>query len=102
LRRDERSDDTGGLNGVPAPKAGEYKVSGPGAPLQPIGASVLSLTETSLQTVEAIEFNDQLTVAAASTATRSDRSLWWALACAGFIVLLVEWWWFHRAGAVAV
>ncbi|MDB6149259.1 MAG: hypothetical protein JWQ44_707 [Chthoniobacter sp.] len=102
LRREERSDDTGRLNGVPAPKAGEYKISGPGAPPQPIGASVLSLTETSLQTVEAIEFNDQLTVAAASTATRSDRSLWWALACAGFIVLLVEWWWFHRAGAIAV
>ena len=96
FRRVERSDEQGQLSGIPAPRAGEYTISAAGGPPQQVGASLLSLAETSLAGVSQIEFADKLTVAAASSAPKSDRSLWWLLACAGFVVLLLEWWWFQR------
>jgi hypothetical protein len=27
---------------------------------------------------------------------KSDRALWWGIALAAFLALLVEWWWFQR------
>jgi hypothetical protein len=97
--REERTDAQGRLNGVPAPQAGDYTISEGGKVVRHAGASLLSVSETSLAGVSQIEFADKLTVAAASGVSKSDRSLWWMLACAGFVVLLVEWWWFqHRPG----
>lgn len=60
------------------------------------GASLLSSSETRLIGVEQIQFNEQLSVAATTTPLKTDRSLWWTLACVGFVVLLVEWWFFNR------
>ncbi|HEX8295444.1 MAG TPA: BatA and WFA domain-containing protein [Chthoniobacteraceae bacterium] len=100
LRREERSDARGLLTGLPAPHAGEYVLHGSSEPIR-LGVSLLSPSETSLAAVDRIEFNDQLSVAAATVAPKSNRSLWWALACAGFLVLLLEWWWFNRHGALA-
>lgn len=95
--REERSDEQGQLGGIPAPRAGEYTISGPGTVPSRIGASLLSPQETSLAAIEQIEFNDQITVkAAAGAVPKTDRALWWLLACGGFGVLLVEWWLFHR------
>ena len=65
-----------------------------------VGASLLSTSETGLAAVSEMEFGDRISVATASTATKSDRSLWWTLALAGFAVLLVEWWWFQRRAVV--
>ena len=102
FRRTERSDGRGQLSGIPAPRVGEYVISGDASDVVRIGASLLSASETALATVDQIQFNDQLTVTAAAAVQKSDRSLWWSLACAGFVVLLVEWWWFHRRGALAL
>ena len=99
--RDERTDDRGQLTGIPAPRAGDYTITDGTAPPRHIGASLLSPAETSLAAVSQIEFADQLTVAASTAVPKADRSLWWALACAGFVVLLVEWWWFQRRPGVA-
>jgi hypothetical protein len=93
--RTERADERGMLSGVPAPRAGEYQLTAGGA-TQAIGASLLSTSETSLTTVSEMEFGDRIAVAAASVAPKADRSLWWTLALAGFVVLLVEWWWFQK------
>ena len=95
-RREARSDAAGQISGLPAPRAGEYLLTGDDGSTQRLGASLLSPTETSLAAVDRIEFNDQLSVTAATAASKSDRSLWWALAFAGFVLLLVEWWWFQR------
>jgi hypothetical protein len=95
-RREARSDAVGQLTGLPAPITGEYVLTGDDGSTQRLGASLLSAAETALDAVERIEFNDQLSVAAATAPQKSDRSLWWALALAGFVVLLVEWWWFQR------
>jgi hypothetical protein len=94
--REERSDDRGQLTGLAAPRAGDYTLSAAGTEVRHLGASLLSPAETSLAGVHQIEFADALTVAAASTVPKADRSLWWGLACTGFVVLLVEWWWFQR------
>jgi hypothetical protein len=99
--RDERTDDRGQLTGIPAPRAGDYTLTdGTSAPRH-LGASLLSPAETSLATVTQIEFADQLTVTATTAVPKADRSLWWLLACIGFAVLLVEWWWFQRRPRVA-
>ena len=100
FQREERTDERGELSGLPAPLAGDYTISEGGAEVRHVGASLLSPAETSLAGVDQISFADELTVAAASAAPKSDRSLWWALACAGFVVLLGEWWWFQRRASV--
>jgi hypothetical protein len=99
--RDERTDDRGQLTGIPAPRAGDYTITDGTAPPRHLGASLLSPAETSLATVTQIEFADQLTVTATTAVPKADRSLWWLLACIGFAVLLVEWWWFQRRPRVA-
>ena len=99
--REAGSDERGQLTGVPAPKAGEYKIRDGAGNALSIGASVLSASETSLASVEQIEFNDRLKVSAASVPVSSDRPLWWPLALAGFGVLLVEWWFFNRRSVMA-
>jgi len=96
-RHEMRSDADGRLTGLPAPLAGEYVLKGDDGSTQHIGASLLSPAETSLATLDRIDFNDQLSVKAAPAPAKSDRSFWWALAFAGFLILLLEWWWFQRA-----
>ncbi|MEO6739882.1 MAG: BatA and WFA domain-containing protein [Chthoniobacteraceae bacterium] len=91
----ERADERGAIAGIPAPRVGEYTLTVAGT-ARTLGASLLSATETGLAAVSEVEFGDRISVATASTATKSDRSLWWTLALAGFVVLLIEWWWFQR------
>ena len=99
--RDAGSDERGQLAGIPAAKAGEYKILDGGNVTESIGASVLSVSESSLASVEQIEFNDHLKVSAANAPVSTDRPLWWPLALTGFGVLLVEWWFFNRRSAMA-
>ena len=94
--REAAGDERGMLTGIPAAKAGEYTISGGIGVVARVGASVLSMSESSLAGVEQIEFNDRLTVTAASAPVSTDRALWWPLALAGFGMLLVEWWFFNR------
>jgi hypothetical protein len=93
--RTEHTDDRGMVGGIPVRHVGEYHLTADGA-AQTIGASLLSAAETNLATVSEVEFGDRISVPASSTAAKSDRSLWWALALGGFGVLLVEWWWFQK------
>lgn len=95
FRWTEKSDPRGVLSGIPAPRVGEYVLSLTGGDRR-LGASLLNLQETSLATVEEVEFGDRLSVTAESAAVKSDRSLWWLLAACGFGIMLVEWWWFQR------
>ena len=60
-----------------------------------VGASLLDARETSLQVVEEIQFGE-LTIAAAEGRLETDRPLWQILAALAFILLLMEWWFFHR------
>ncbi len=99
--REAGTDERGQLAGVSAPKAGEYTISDGSQTAASVGASVLSVKETSLASVEQIEFNDRLKVAASTAPVSTDRPLWWPLALAGFGVLIVEWWFFNRRSVMA-
>lgn len=101
LRLEAKSDARGQLTGVPAPRAGEYVITGDDAPLR-IGVSLLSPMETSFVAVDQIEFNEQLKVSAASGTPRADRSLWWLISLIALVILLVEWWWFNRRPVAAM
>jgi hypothetical protein len=101
FRHTGNADDQGRLTGIPAPRAGEYTITASGTPPQRVGASLLSPAETSLAVVDQLQFSDQLTVTAATAPVKSDRSLWWGVALAAFLALLVEWWWFQRPGRLA-
>ena len=95
FRLEAKSDARGQLSGVPAPRAGEYVISGDAAPMR-IGVSLLSPAESSFAAVDQIEFNEQLKVSAAYGTPRADRSLWWMISLIALAVLVVEWWWFNR------
>jgi Ca-activated chloride channel family protein len=98
FRATARTDARGLLTGIPAPRAGEYSITGDAGSVR-AGVSVLSPAETALTAVDQIEFNEQLKVTAATGALRSDRSLWWGLSAIALGVLVVEWWWFNRRPA---
>jgi hypothetical protein len=93
--RTERTDERGMVSGIPALRVGEYKLTA-GQTERIFGASLLSTSETGLASVNEVEFGDRISVSAASVPAKSDRSLWWTLALLGFVVLLVEWWWFQK------
>jgi hypothetical protein len=99
-RRIVQADKQGRLAGIPAPRAGEYTIAAGGGSTRMVGVSLLSASETSLAAVDQLHFNDQLSVAATTAPVKSDRSLWWLIAFAAFLALLVEWWWFQRPARV--
>jgi hypothetical protein len=94
-RRVEKANERGVLSGIPASRVGEYRFSGPGGDYR-LGASLLSLQETALKSVDEVQFGDSVAVSLGEAKTKGDRTLWWMLACLGYVTLLAEWWWFQR------
>ncbi len=89
------TDDQGMLRGVPAPKIGVYEVADGGDVVRRVGASLLDEGESSLASVEEIQFRE-VAVGAAETTVKNDKPLWKYLAIGAFVVLLIEWWYFQR------
>lgn len=58
--------------------------------------NLLSPSETLLASVEHLEFNERLTVAAVTAPLKTDRALWRPLVLLALGTLLVEWWYFQR------
>ncbi len=96
VRARASSDERGVLSGVDAPVAGEYRVLDGGTERARVGVGLLSVAETSLDGVDTIRFSEQLSVAAQTSALRSDRPVWFPLALAAFGLLLFEWWFYQR------
>ncbi len=92
--REAQADAAGVVVGVPAPRAGVYRITG-GEHDRQVVASLLDARETSLAGVDEIRFNE-LAVAATEAPVKVDRPLWRWLALAGLALLLVEWWFFQR------
>ncbi len=93
--RTVQADESGIATGIPAPRVGEYLLAS-STHEERVGVSLLSPEETSLAAVDEVQFADRIAVSTASLTPKADRSLWWVLAFAGFVLLLVEWWWFQR------
>lgn len=85
----------GVLAGIPARVAGRYEISGAsGVVAEPV-VSLLSESESKLETVDKLQF-PELAVAADQATVKTDQPLWRWFAWAGLIFLLVEWFWFQR------
>jgi Ca-activated chloride channel family protein len=96
LRSERVGDAAGTVSGVPAPRAGIYTRSIGAGASETLGASLLSTSETRLQTVEEVLFNEDLAVSANTETIKAERPLWSLLAIVAFVAMLVEWWYFQR------
>jgi Ca-activated chloride channel family protein len=85
----------GRLADVPAPIVGRYEVAGDGTTVA-VDVALLSADESSLARVETMALRDLRVAATRADAVDVDRPLWATLALLATVVLLVEWWYFHR------
>ena len=93
--RTTTSDEHGSLTGISAPYAGWYEVLEDGSRVARVGASLLDSQETSLATVDEIQFRE-VPVSAATSEVRTDFPLWEYLTIFAFAALLFEWWLYCR------
>lgn len=87
------ADQEGRLPGLAANRVGLYRFGG--TVRREIGVALLSPLETGLVAVDRIDFAE-VAVTAATGPIRSNRALWPVIALVGFVLLLIEWWFFHR------
>ncbi|MCA9016864.1 MAG: hypothetical protein KDA77_16140, partial [Planctomycetaceae bacterium] len=92
------SNKNGLVSGVAALRVGKYVISGAGANSDEINVSLLNPLETSLVSVEEIQFSE-VPVTASQAQIDSDKPLWSEFALVAFILLLIEWWYFQRRPA---
>lgn len=83
------------LSGVSAAQVGRYRVEEGKREVAGIGVSLLTGAESSLTSVDRLQFKE-LAVGAAESMLKSDRPLWPLFAIVGFALLLTEWWYFQR------
>lgn len=93
-----RTDAGGLLRGISAPHVGQYEIRDGGELVAQLGVGLLNATETRLETVDTITFNE-LSVTAAEDRLQADQPLWTWLAGIALCVLLFEWWYFHKRPA---
>ncbi|WP_417383496.1 vWA domain-containing protein [Gimesia sp.] len=89
------SDPNGRITGVAALHTGQYTINGAGADNAKISVSLLNPLETSLVSVEEIQFSE-VPVTATQTQIDSDKPLWGEFAFIAFLLLLGEWWYFQK------
>ena len=94
------SDINGTVNSVRGTRVGQYRYTRNGNTERRIGVSLLNASETSLNAVEELSFNE-LSVTATTVEQPTDRALWPLLSMLGLVVLLVEWWFFQRRRGVS-
>jgi Ca-activated chloride channel homolog len=92
-----KSDKDGYLTGIGAPYVGQYEVAGAAEPHR-VGISLMSARESSLESVEKLNF-PEVSVSASESAVKSDQPLWGWLAATGLLLLVVEWWYFQKKPA---
>lgn len=91
----ERTSADGLLSGVPVPNVGRYVIHEGGREVAAVGVSLLTGSESSLDTVDRLQF-PELAVGASSELLKSDKPLWPFFAALGFVLLLAEWWYYQK------
>tara|TARA_R110002111_G_scaffold153375_1_gene220177 strand:- start:138183 stop:140066 length:1884 start_codon:yes stop_codon:yes gene_type:complete len=92
------SNKNGLVSGIAALHVGKYLITGEGADSAEICVSLLNPQETSLVSIDEIQFSE-VPVTASQTQIDSDKPLWVEFAFIAFVLLLVEWWYFQRRPA---
>ncbi|MGZ0169026.1 MAG: VWA domain-containing protein [Planctomycetales bacterium] len=90
-----QADHDGQLRGVAANLVGEYRFRGETVEPFSLNANLLNSDETTLASVDSIEFDEQ-SVNSADEILDNHRPLWSVLTLLAFGVLLVEWWFFQQ------
>ncbi|MBL4702510.1 MAG: hypothetical protein JKX85_14775, partial [Phycisphaeraceae bacterium] len=90
----------GKLIGLACPHTGQYKLRKGGKVVRTLGASLLNSYESSLTSVEQLQFRE-LTITAASKPLALDRSFWPTVLWLALLILLFEWWYFNRPKRLA-
>ena len=91
------SDKNGYLMGMNAPYVGQYEINSPDT--ERIGASLVSTQETSLVSVDKLNFPENVSVSAGDAEVKGDQPLWGWFAAIGLGLLVVEWWFFQKKPA---
>lgn len=90
------SSPNGMLSGVTADAVGRYDVLEGSEVVASVGTGLLSNLETTLSTVDTFQFSEVEMEVGESQMLEADTHLWWTLAIAAFVFLLLEWWYFQR------
>ncbi|MCA9091924.1 MAG: VWA domain-containing protein [Planctomycetaceae bacterium] len=98
-RETAQSGGDGLLSGIAAEKVGRYRIEQGGTQVASVGISLIQPLETSMKTVEDLEF-PEVTVESSVDLLKSDTPIWHWLVLFGFAMLIVEWWYFHRRPVV--
>jgi Ca-activated chloride channel homolog len=89
-----QTDEQGVISGLSVHKAGLYTLKQE-KQLTEIHASVLSPLESSMKSIQAVQFNETSILVNEEEAT-TDRPLWSNLAFLAFLILILEWWFFQK------
>lgn len=95
-QRETKTNRDGLLFGVSAPRVGRYVVREGRSEVASVGVGLLNSDESSLSSVETIQFPEDLSVAASQDQIKTDRPLWRMLVWLALGMLLLEWWYFQR------
>ena len=91
-----KSTANGLLTGIQATNVGKYDVYDGDELVASVGTGLLSSLETSLRSVDELQFSELKVTTDEAETVESDKDLWWTLAFAAFLFLLLEWWYFQR------
>lgn len=91
-----KSTANGLLTGIQATNVGKYDVYDGDQLVASVGTGLLSSLETSLRSVDELQFSELKVTTDEAETVESDKDLWWTLAFAAFLFLLLEWWYFQR------
>jgi hypothetical protein len=88
------------LTGIPAAEVGRYDVLEGEDVVAVVGTGLLSVSESSLESVEELKFAEMKVATGETGRLEADRPYWWVLALVAFGLMLFEWWYFQRARGV--
>lgn len=91
-----KSTANGLLTGIQATNVGKYDVYDGDELVASVGTGLLSSLETSLRSVDELQFSELKVTTDEAETVESDKDLWWTLAFVAFLFLLLEWWYFQR------
>lgn len=99
-RQTAQSSGDGLLSGIAADQVGKFRIEQGGALVASVGISLIEPLETSMKTVEDLQF-PEVTVESSIDLLKSDTPFWQWMVLFGFLMMIVEWWYFHRRPIVA-
>ena len=90
-----QSNEQGLISGIPSLFSGNYEIKEGNETVQTIGVSLLSPSETSLEKLNSVKFNE-ISITVNEEEAKTDKSLWGLITLIAFLFLIVEWWYYQK------